>query len=395
MSNPTHIDKLNLSALFHQHFGSSRDGCFIAWAPGRVNLIGEHTDYNDGFVLPMALNMGVGIYARRRNDNRVRLYAEGPQEMGEFSLAELTPSKQHPWLNYPMGVSKELLALDANLCGIEGVIHADLPIGAGLSSSAALEVASALAFLYACDTTIDRKILARAAQRAENSFVGVNCGIMDQFIALFAEPDTALFLDTRDLSFSHVPLPSADQYVIAMCDSNVKHSLAGSEYNARRRECETALARLQTKLPEAQSLRDISYTDFEQYRDLLPEPVNRRAEHVISEIERTREACDVLAAGDVAAFGRLMNDSHTSLRDLYEVSCKELDILTELAHRVPGVLGSRMTGGGFGGCTVNLVGTRDLEAFQRLVTAGYKQATGIDCRIFVSGAAGPACVTRV
>jgi len=372
----------------------SQPECAAAWAPGRVNLIGEHTDYNGGCVFPMALEMGVAVYFRPRRDKRVRLFAANVGEMGEFSLPRIVRSKSQPWLNYPMGVAKELLEEGLRLRGIDGVIDGDLPVGGGLGSSAALEVASALAFLEAAGENLARVKLARLCQRAENHFVGLKCGIMDQFVALFAQPGSALFLDTRSLLYRPVPLPRPDEYVIVICDSGVKHTLAGSEYNLRRKECEKALAILKAPLPDIRALGEVSPAQFRAHQGLLPQPLRKRAKHVILENERTRRGGEALEKGAIAAFGQLMNESHESLQNLYEVSCKELDLLVELARSIPGVAGSRMTGGGFGGCTVSLMKRAGLGKFQKRVPAAYKKATGVDCRIFVSAAAGAAVVGR-
>lgn len=264
---------LRLREVFAQHFpasaGSPQESA-LSHAPGRVNLIGEHTDYNDGYVLPMAIDFGVALYFRACKDERVRLYATNPGEMGEFPLFCIERSEKQAWLNYPMGVAAELLEEGVRLRGLEGVIHGDLPIGAGLSSSAALEVASAQAFLFAAKESIDLRRLALLCQRAENRFVGINCGIMDQFVALFAQVGTALFLDTRTLEYRHLRLPPAHRYVVVICDSGVKHALATSEYNKRRQECEQALALLRKHLPNIRALRDVSAEEFRRYQDDLP-----------------------------------------------------------------------------------------------------------------------------
>ena len=384
----------SLHQLFFQHLASPADAADFrtAYAPGRVNLIGEHTDYNGGFVFPMALELGVVIYFRPRPDNKVRLYATYSSEVGEFSLSDIKRSEEQPWLNYPMGVAQQLLQAGVPLRGLEGVIDSNLPVGGGLSSSAALEVASAQAFLAAAGQQVSTLKLALLCQQAENQFVGLNCGIMDQFISLFAQPGSALFLDTRDLLYRHVTLPRQADYLVVVCDSRVKHSLASSEYNNRRRECEQAVELLQSRLPQISCLRDVSPADFCAYRELLPPSVQQRAEHVVFEIARTRQACMALEEGDIAQFGQLMYDSHASLRDLYQVSCAELDLLVKLALEVPGVVGSRMTGGGFGGCTVSLAPTSQLALFRAQVTAGYQAASGLEPRIFASGAGAGAGV---
>jgi galactokinase len=388
----TLLDRARLHKIFARHFPRSAAGdCALSWAPGRVNLIGEHTDYNDGFVFPMALDLGIVIYFRPRKDDTVRLYAVGMKEMGEFSLSHIARSPSQPWLNYPMGVAQELIKAGAQLKGLEGIIDANLPIGGGLSSSAALEVSTAQALLSAANITgLGRLKIAHLCRQAERRFVGLSCGIMDQFISLFALPGTALLLDTSSLLYRHVPLPPVKQYSVVICNTGVKHELGSSEYNKRVNECATAVFRLQSVMPEIESLREVGPEQFRRYKKLIPQPARKRAEHVIFENERTLQACRALENNDIALFGKLMNASHASLRDFYQVSCKELDLLVELAQDLPGVLGSRMTGGGFGGCTVSLVETKSMAHFKKHIAAAYKKGTGIECNIFVSGAGGPA-----
>jgi len=344
-------------------------------APGRVNLIGEHTDYNDGFVLPMAINHGTVVAAAKRADRRVRVRSLNYNESAEFDLDRPGARKRGVWLDYVEGVAQALLGRGLKLAGADLALTSDIPIGGGLSSSAALEMSVGTALTGISGEEIDRITLALAGQEAEHNYVGMKCGIMDQFIASLGKAGHALLIDCRKLEGTLVPLGVQDMTVV-VCDSRVKHALASSEYNARRAECEQGVAMLREVLPEIRALRDVRLSVFERFQERLPEVVRRRCRHVVSENERTLSAVRALQAGDVEEFGRLMAASHQSLRDDYEVSCKELDILVESAQSVPGVAGARMTGGGFGGCTVNLVRKDSLERFRETVTREYLGKTG-------------------
>lgn len=344
-------------------------------APGRVNLIGEHTDYNDGFVLPMAINHGTVVAAAKRADRRVHVHSLNLRESAEFDLDRPGPRKRGIWLNYVEGVAQALLGRGLKLAGADLALTSDVPIGGGLSSSAALEMSVGTALTGISGEEIDRIALALAGQEAEHKYVGMKCGIMDQFIASLGKAGHALLIDCRKLEGTLVPLGVQDMTVV-VCDSRVKHALASSEYNARRAECEQGVAMLRELLPEIRALRDVRLSVFERLQERLPEVVRRRCRHVVSENERTLSAVRALQAGDVEEFGRLMAASHQSLRDDYEVSCRELDILVESAQSVPGVAGARMTGGGFGGCTVNLVHKDATERFRETVTREYLGKTG-------------------
>jgi galactokinase len=362
-------------------------------APGRVNLIGEHTDYNDGFVMPAAIDFYTWVAAAPREDRKLVVYSENVAGGAEFDLDAPHPRPQHQWSDYVFGVAVVLEQAGHRLRGANLLVSGDVSIGAGLSSSAAIEVATGCALLGNSGVPIDRVELARLCQRAENEFVGMRCGIMDQFISCCGRADEALILDCRSLDYRLLPLPPDVSLVIS--NTMVKHELAGGEYNKRRAECEAGVRRLAQALPHVRALRDVSPAELEQEGRDLPEVVYRRCRHVVSENARVVEAAGALDRGDVAAFGRLMGESHRSLRDDYEVSCAELDLMVELASKVEGTFGARMTGGGFGGCTINLVRSDRVEDFQRAVAQGYERVTGRAPEIYVStAAAGAAEVTE-
>jgi galactokinase len=354
-------------------------------APGRVNLIGEHTDYNDGFVLPMAIDREVGAAIKRRADRRVTVHTVNYDETAEFDLDQPFQGMKGFWLNFVEGVARILETKGIRLSGAEMVIWSDVPTGAGLSSSAALEVAVGLALTEINDQRIDRTLLARIGQQTEHEYVGANVGIMDQFCSANAVEGHALLLDCRSLGFENVPLDTSD-VAIVICDTNVKHELASSEYNTRRRECEMAVVMLREKLPGIEQLRDVNINEFARYENDLPEPIRRRARHVVTENDRTQKAAESLKRRDLKEFGRLMWESHKSLRDDYQVSSIELDTLVEIAAEIEGVLGARMTGGGFGGSTVNLVRRDRLDLFQQEIVVRYKDSYSIEPTILISEA---------
>jgi galactokinase len=354
-------------------------------APGRVNLIGEHTDYNGGFVLPMAIEKEAATAIRARDDRKIRVYTVNLDETAEFDLDLEAPRKKGFWLNYIEGVARILESKGVRLKGADLVIWSDVPSGAGLSSSAALETSVGLALSEISGQTIDRVTLARIGQQTEHDFVGAKVGIMDQFVSAHARARHALLLDCRSLEFEHVPLDTGE-VALVICDTRVKHDLATSEYNTRREECEQAVRILKEYLSEIKELRDVSREDFEKYADKLPEVIRRRARHVITENERTLEAANALKRNDFREFGQLMWQSHTSLSLDYEVSSAELDILVEIADETEGVLGARMTGGGFGGSTVNLVKRENLDYFKEKIRVEYKRLTNIEPTILESEA---------
>jgi len=338
------MTKERIFTNFQKHFkGEPRIFC----APGRVNLIGEHTDYNDGFVFPMAIENYTSVAITPRKDRMLSIWSENMQELINIDLDNNTVKRNH-WSDYTAGVANMLENESINLTGADIYIESDVPVGAGLSSSAALEISSALALLSTVNVKLEKAKLAQLGQRAENLFVGMNCGIMDQFISIHGERDKALFLDCRSLEYQLVPLPS-DKVRIVICNTMVKHELGSSEYNKRRAECETGVEIMSKSFKNIKALRDVNLEQFLSVNEQLPPIVRKRCRHVISEDERTIESIDALQKHDLERFGKLMNESHDSLRDDYEVSCRELDIMVDIARKFPGVLGARMTGGGFGG----------------------------------------------
>jgi galactokinase len=353
----------------------------IVRAPGRVNLIGEHTDYNLGYVLPAAIDRYVRFAGRRRADRTVHVHSLDFESSVEFSLEAIEKDTVHAWSNYLRGVSKFLEADGHRLVGADIVFGGDVPLGAGLSSSAAVEVGAVAFWRKLLGLSLDRLYAVKLARRAENEFVGVPCGIMDQFISALGRKDHALFLDCRDLKYRHVPLRGDANIVV--CNSGVKRALAQSEYEVRLKQCREAVAQLRQTGLEVESLRDVKLADLILRGKALDRLLLKRATHVVGENDRVREAVRVLEQGDLQFFGRLMNQSHKSLRDDYEVSSKELDTLVELAQKQPGVLGARMTGAGFGGCTVNLVKQEAAAAFAEAVGKGYHDALGLRAEIYV------------
>jgi galactokinase len=350
-------------------------------APGRVNLIGEHTDYNDGFVMPVAIDFFTQIILFPLDTRALEFYSDNFKEKVVLDFDNLPKSRSRHWSDYVVGVALMLIGEGHELRGARLMISSNVPIGSGLSSSAALEVATAYALATTSDLKIERVELAKLCRRAENEFVGARVGIMDQFVSFFGESDKALLLDCRSLEFEHLPVPPSAQLVI--CNTMVKHDLASGAYNERRQQCEEGVKLLRTVLPNVTALRDVTSQQLEEHRKELPEVIYRRCRHVVTENERVLDAASALKQGDVAKFGQLMNQSHQSLRDDYEVSCAELDLMVGLARKVEGVFGARMTGGGFGGCTVNLVRRDKIDEFQNTVAAGYQEATGLTPEVYV------------
>ena len=369
----------HLRQVFRDEFGG--DPQVVARAPGRVNLIGEHTDYNDGFVMPVAIDRDVRIAMRRRPDRTARLVAANFGRRAEFPVDRIRHQPRERWSHYERGVALMLQRAGHQVGGFDAVVEGEVPTGAGLSSSAAVEVATGTALKAIFDLDIDPVQLALLCQKAENEFVGVNSGIMDQFISALGKQGHALLLDCRSLETRYVPLRDDAQIVVA--DTGVKRGLVDSEYNQRRAECEAAARLLGQRLPGVVALRDVTLEQFERYAPELPDLVRRRARHVISENERVLASVAALAGGDLETFGRLMDESHASLRDDYQVTIPQLDIMVEAAHAAPGVLGSRMTGAGFGGCTVSLVRADAVDEFRRTVPERYRARTGIDPHIYV------------
>ena len=376
----------NSTSDLRKHFADVYGGAARLFrAPGRVNLIGEHTDYNDGFVMPAAIEFDVWVAIAAHPGRTISLRSSNFSDVVEIDLDAGEPKKKNHWSDYVIGIAVTLEKAGYRLQGANLFIRGDVPIGSGLSSSAAIEIASALALLGASGLSADPVTLAKLGQRAENDFVGAHVGIMDQFISCCGRAGHALLLDCRSLEYRLLPLPVGVSLVI--CNTMVKHSHAGGEYNARRAECEQGVRLLSRFLPGIQSLRDVNLPELERYAQELPKVIYRRCRHVIGENARVQQAASALSGGDLETFGRLMGESHRSLRDDYEVSCDELNLMVELAGKVKGVYGARMTGGGFGGCTINLVRDSSIAAFQREVADSYREATGLAPQIFVSAAA--------
>lgn len=373
----THTERV-LQA-FEQQFGDI-EGVRLFFAPGRVNLIGEHTDYNGGHVFPCAISLGTYAAARKRTDRVMRFFSVNFEKIGVIStsLDDLTPSKQAGWTNYPKGVVWAFAQKGHPIdCGFDMVIYGDIPNGSGLSSSASLEVLTGemLRSFFGMEDVFTNEDLALIGQYSENEYNGMKCGIMDQFASAMGKEGNAIFLDTNSMEFEYAPLNLAGMKLM-VTNTNKKHSLVDSEYNLRREQCGRALADLQKKL-DVKTLGDLSIEEYEANKELIEDEVcRRRAKHAVYENQRTIEAVAALKAGDVEHFGKLMNESHVSLRDDYETSCKEADILAEEAWKIPGVLGSRITGGGFGGCTVSIVKDEAVEEFQKKLGEVYLEKVG-------------------
>ncbi len=376
------IDLSKLSEKFRQRFGS--EPRFFR-APGRVNLIGEHTDYNDGFVLPMAINRGTVVAIAARPDRMLRVWSLNLDESVVLDLDTLGRGRSGNWRDYIEGIASALSSQGVSLAGADAAIESDVSIGGGLSSSAALEIALGTALISISEAPIGKNVLALAGQTAEHVHVGIKCGIMDQYTSVHALRGHAILLDCRSLEARPIPLKLGEHQIV-ICDSRVRHALASSEYNQRRGDCETGVKILSSVLPCIRALRDVKLQQLEANASLMPDLVLRRCRHVISENARTQKAALALASGNVIEMGRLMAESHRSLRDDYQVSCRELDLLVDSAASQPGVLGARMTGGGFGGCTVNLVERRYFELFQENVSREYQAKTQIVPDIFVAEA---------
>ena len=355
-------------------------------APGRVNLIGEHTDYNDGFVLPMAIDRRTFVAAAPRGDARIRCASIDFAGEAEFGIGE-DPAPAGDWADYVRGVAAGLRRAGQLAGGADLLVASEVPIGAGLSSSAALEVAAGFALLAIGGRSLPPTELARLCQRAEQEFAGTQCGIMDQFISTLGIAGHALLIDCRSLESRPIPMDLGEARLV-VCNSMIRHELASGEYNRRGAECEEAVRRLAGHLPGIQSLRDVELEEFDPLADLLPETIRRRAAHVLTENNRTLAAVEALAHGELRRVGQLMLASHASLRDDYEVSCPELDLLVEIARALPGVYGARMTGGGFGGCTVNLVEEAQIAPFIDALRREYRARTGIDAPCYACRPSG-------
>lgn len=373
-----------LRAEFEQKFGKHED-VRSYFAPGRVNLIGEHTDYNGGHVFPCALTLGTYGLARKREDNKLRFYSVNFERLGimETSLDDLTPYKEANWTNYPKGVMWAFEKRGFKLpCGLDILIYGNIPNGSGLSSSASLEVLTGVILKDMFGFDVSMVEIAQIGQYSENNFNGCNCGIMDQFASAMGKKDNAIFLDTNTLEFEYAPVVLEDAKIVII-NSKVKHSLVDSAYNDRRNECETALKELQEVI-DIKTLGDLTEEEFEAHKDAIKSEIRRkRAKHAVYENQRAIKAVAALKQNDVETFGKLMNASHVSLRDDYEVSCKEIDILVDLAWSIDGVVGSRITGGGFGGCTVSIVKNDAVDTFVDTIGAKYEEAVGHKAEFYV------------
>lgn len=389
-----------LKEKFRQLYGADAR---LYRAPGRVNLIGEHTDYNDGYVMPAAIGFSTWVALSPRDDRQLSIYSENFSESIIIDLSQLSIEARRAragtqWSDYVGGVALILEQAGYRLRGANMLISGEVPIGSGLSSSAAIEVSTGYALLETAGYTVDRVQLATLCQRAENEYVGIRCGIMDQFISCNGKEGHALLLDCRSLDYRLLPLAQSGMgedsqpgdVRLVVCNTMVKHQLASSEYNRRRAECEAGVEHFARFIPGVRALRDVAPDDLERFGTGLPDVIYRRCRHVITENARAIKAAAALERGDLNEFGKLMGESHRSLRDDYEVSCDELDLMVDLASQIEGVYGSRMMGGGFGGCTINLVEPESVEYFERTVAAGYQQATGHIPEIYICTAAAGA-----
>ncbi|MDR0271164.1 galactokinase [Paenibacillus sp.] len=375
-----------LKKQFLEKYGDSRHEIKIFLAPGRVNLIGEHIDYNGGYVLPAALEFGTTLLVRQRDDEKIRLATTNFPYEKEFSLKELGTEKTGEWVDYAVGVMVENKKFGCPVTtGYDLLYHGEIPNGAGLSSSASIEVVTgfALQTMEGCEP--DTVKLAQLSQRAENQYVGVNCGIMDQFAVANGKQDHAILLMCDTLEYTHVPFRTG-AYKIIIGNTNKRRGLVDSAYNERRQQCEDALDILKQEIDELKYLAQLNPGQFETLQNhIKDETVRRRARHVVEENQRVLDSVEALKNNDLEQFGKLMNESHASLKDLYEVSCCELDVMVEEAQRIPGTLGARMTGAGFGGCTVSLVHEDSVDQFVQQVGGAYEKRTGLAADFYVCG----------
>ncbi|MCC5942991.1 MAG: galactokinase [Balneolaceae bacterium] len=370
----------NICSEFTKRFGNQ---FILIEAPGRVNLIGEHTDYNDGFVLPAAIDKAIWLALNLNNENRVRLFSVDMNEEYEIELSTSLNKSGKGWPDYILGVVDQLQKHGMETTGFDCVFGGNVPIGAGLSSSAALESGVLYGLAERNGWEISLMKMAQIAQKAENEFVGVQCGIMDQFASLNGKAAHALKLDCRTLDYEAVPLQDPD-FKIVLCDTGVRRELAGSEYNIRRQQCEKGVSIIQETHPKVKKLRDVTLKVLKDHKDKMEPVVFDRCLFVIEENNRVLDACEDLEQNDIDAFGEKMFLSHDGLKNKYEVSCKELDVLVDIARDVDGVIGSRMMGGGFGGCTINLVRTGSVESFKDIIQKSYKAETGLDTEVYVT-----------
>jgi galactokinase len=349
-------------------------------SPGRINLIGEHTDYNEGFVLPAAIDKEMVLGVAKNGLDVCRLYSYDYDEQSTYNLADLRPA-ENGWANYILGVVDQLKKAGYDIGGFDCAFGGNIPIGAGLSSSAALECGIAFSLNQLFDLNVNKQSLIKFSQKAEHEFAGVQCGIMDQFASVMGKAGYAIRLDCRSLEFNYFPINLQD-YQIILCDSQVKHSLASSEYNTRRKECEQGVEKVREKYPDVKSLRDITKSMLEEVKDRVGPVVYKRCRYIIEENQRLLSGCELLEKGDIAGFGEKMYGSHDGLSTMYEVSCKELDFLVDFTRNKDYVVGSRMMGGGFGGCTINLIAKDKKEEFKSSIKKAYKENFDFELKMY-------------
>jgi galactokinase len=368
----------NLFNIFYQKFGTEP---LLVDAPGRINIIGEHTDYNDGFVLPAAIDKSVKIAIQKNNSATVQLIAIDLYEEYSFSIDEILTPIEKQWANYFLGVISELKLRGAALGGFNLMFTSDIPIGSGLSSSAAIECGFGVALCELFKVDISRQELALIGQAAEHKFTGVKCGIMDQFASIMGKENQVIQLDCRSLEFSYFPA-DFDEYQIVLFDTQVKHNLAESEYNVRREQCEMAVKAVQLKYPKVTALRDITRGQIEEVKEALGLEICNRATYVIEENERVKLACELLQVNKIKDVGDLMFATHQGLSNLYEVSCKELDLLVSTASKIDAIIGARMMGGGFGGCTINLIKKSEVNQVVEFIENEYYATIGVKLKVY-------------
>jgi galactokinase len=379
-----------LKKKFTEVYGGSDKDLRVFSSPGRVNMIGEHTDYNGGYVFPAALTLSSTLIIRKREDRKINMMATDLMYLVEAEIDKLDEYRDLKWGNYQLGVADTLMKAGYHITGCDMLFHDTVPLGSGLSSSAAIEVVTALALATLGQEEkgtfkkIDMVEMAKLSQKAEHEYIGVKCGLMDQFASAMGKKDYAIFLNCKDITFRHIPL-KIKGYKIVLGNTKVKRSLATVKYNERREECEKGLSALQENLPDKTCLGDISIGEFEANKNLIKdEIIRKRVRHIVYEDARVLKTVDALSKNDIITFGELMNRSHDSLRDLYEVTGNELDIMVEEARKVPGVMGSRMTGAGFGGCTVSIVKDGNVDEFIQTVKNNYDKRTGLESEFYIS-----------